>query len=178
MLMNTKLKFGYMDETLISARDDGLIQKWDWENIQYAKSKATPDGEGVGMAVEEVRGHVKEIQDLVLNEDRTLCMTSSKDKKVKIWDAMDNFDQLTEIEHVANANSCAFNPSSRYNHIAVAGGDDAKNVTTSGGTGNFECYFYNLISQETIGNFKGHFSPVNSIAGRRVLEFLFFWLSF
>jgi len=159
MRMNTKLQWGFMDDTIITADDQGVIQKWDWQNLSI-------DSNELGRAMQTRKGHDKEIKDLVLNKDRTIMMTCSRDRKVRLWDCMgeDNFDCVREVEHIANANSCAFNPNDNFNHIVVAGGDDAKNITTQGGSGNFETYLYNYISQDSIGYFKGHFSPVNSIA--------------
>merc|ERR1712050_770211 len=100
--------------------------------MKYERSNDTNE---LGIPSAQVKAHMKNIKDLVLNDDRTMCMTSSKDHKVKIWDYLENdFHQVREIEHPSNANSCCFNP------------------------------FNNYITNEQIGTFKGHFSPINSLA--------------
>jgi len=160
MVMDTKTKWGWMDESVLTGNDKGVLQKWDWRHMKYERSNDTNE---LGIPSAQVKAHMKNIKDLVLNDDRTMCMTSSKDHKVKIWDYLENdFHQVREIEHPSNANSCCFNPFK--NHIAVGGGEDAKSVTQSGAQGHFETYLYNYITNEQIGTFKGHFSPINSLA--------------
>lgn len=163
MLMDTKLRWGFMDETILTANDKGVLQKWDWKNIEYTNAKNNANVQ-VGRSLCNENAHKKQIKDLVLTHDRTMCMTSSKDKKTKIWDCMsDNeFELICEVEHPSNANSACFNPVK--NHIAVGGGEDAKSVAGSAAHGHFETYLYNTVSRETIGTFKGHFSPITSLA--------------
>lgn len=163
MLMDTKVKWGWMDETILTANDKGVLEKWDWKHMKYEHKK--PDQpEAKGIPLTSVDAHTKQTKDLTLSDDRTTCMTSSKDRKVRIWDVMqdDEFELIREVEHPSNANSCCFNP--LKNHIAVGGGEDAKQVAGSAAHGHFETYLYNLISQEQIGTFKGHFSPITSLA--------------
>merc|ERR1712157_514049 len=37
-------------------------------------------------------------------------------------------------------------------------------ITTSASSGHFETYLYNIITEEKIGMFKGHFSTINTVA--------------
>jgi len=164
MLMDTKCVFGWMDKTVLTVNEKGIFQKWDWRNTHV-------NSEGVGQPLAEIQAHGitgpnqnKNIKDLKLNADKTIALTSGKDKYARLWDIMQDTDieMLKEIEHPSNANCCSFNPVKP--HIAVAGGQDARDVTGTGGSGNFETYLYNMISEQTIGNFKGHFGPVNTLS--------------
>lgn len=49
--------------------------------------------------------------------------------------------------------------------VAVVGGQDAANVTTTAdAAGGFETRFFHKLYEEEFGNVRGHFGPVNSIA--------------
>mmetsp|Transcript_9160 Transcript_9160/g.10337 ORF Transcript_9160/g.10337 Transcript_9160/m.10337 type:complete len:89 (+) Transcript_9160:788-1054(+) len=49
-------------------------------------------------------------------------------------------------------------------HILIAGGQDAKEVTTTKEQeGSFETRLYHIIFEEEIAQIKGHFGPVHSI---------------
>lgn len=50
-------------------------------------------------------------------------------------------------------------------HILIAGGQDAKDVTTTKEqTGGFEVRLFHIIFEEQLAQTKGHFGPVHSVA--------------
>merc|ERR1712146_130077 len=50
-------------------------------------------------------------------------------------------------------------------HVLMAGGQDAKDVTTtSAASGKFEAQLFHMVYEEEIGCIKGHFGPVNTVA--------------
>jgi len=157
MMMNTQIKWGFMDQNIFTGNEKGIIQKWD------QRMCPTGNTEEVGEAIYSWKAHDNKITDLQLNKDRLLLASSSKDKKVIVWDALsEECDLLKEIEHPTNANSCSFCPNK--DHIAVGGGEESSKVTTSASSGHFETYLYNIITEEKIGMFKGHFSTINTVA--------------
>lgn len=158
MQMGTRCIFGSMDQYIITAEESGKIRKWDWQNIYK-------DGDDVGEPVAEVQGHTKRIQDLKLNKDRTQAITASKDKTAKIWDiaSYDTIEELKCIKHPTNCNTAAFNPTKP--HVACGGGQEAMDVTTTAASqGYFECFIYNMITEDKVAMFKGHFGPINHLA--------------
>jgi len=153
-LMNTRVKFGILDEFVHTADEKGFLKKWDWRMMEY-------DDQGCGIPVDDKKIHTQKITDLKLNKDRTFIVTTSKDKTAKISDAF-TYDTLTTFKHPAHVNSADFHPSKP--HIAVGGGMDASLVTTAASKGNFETHIYNIVSADQVCEFRGHFGPINSVA--------------
>jgi len=154
ILMNTRAKFGIMDEHIHTADEKGLLKKWDWRNIRL-------DEKECGIPVDTTKVHNQKITDMKFNKDRTFILTTSKDKTAKVTDAF-NYDALNTFNHPSHVNTADFSPVKP--HICVAGGMDASLAARSAGKGHFETYIYNMISTDEVCMFRGHFGPVNTIA--------------
>lgn len=162
--MDTKLKWGMMDQTILTANDQGTIQKWDWRNIQLSDPSGN-HAEGWAVPMAEVKGNGEAVKCLKLNKDRTQMVTCGRDKMINIWDPNiddDKFHLLKEIPYITYPNAVAFNPI--QNHICVGGGEDARSIFKSQNRYNFESYSYNTISGSCIGSLKGGFSPTTALA--------------
>jgi len=153
-----KVRWGAFDETLLAIFDEGTI-------IQYCART----GDQLGL----VQAHSGPVQSINFSEDKMLMISASKDQTAKLW-AMDDFNDDSEPVKVYKAdrplNDAAISPlysseqAPKY-HVLLAGGQDAKDVTTtSASSGRFETSLWNMIFEEEIGSVKGHFGPVNTLA--------------
>ena len=109
------------------------------------------------MTVHEVEGGL--VTDLQWSDDRTYCLTSSKDKTAKLIDV----SSLTVLKtYVADTplNSASITPKKDF--VILGGGQAAMDVTTtSTRQGKFEARFYHKIFEEEIGRVRGHFGPLS-----------------
>lgn len=150
----TKVKWGPFDETLISIFEEGMVIVWD------AKS---------GEKVHEINAHAGAITSLNFSEDRMLMLTCSKDMTSKLW-AMDNYEPIKTYKTDRPLNDACISPlfdkeRDARPHILMGGGQDAKDVTTTGAaSGKFEALLWHMVYEEEIGTVKGHFGPMNAIA--------------
>ena len=63
---------------------------------------------------------------------------------------------------LTTVNSASISPC--LEHVLVAGGQDAADVTTTGaGAGKFEVRVFDKIHENELGTVKGHFGPVNYV---------------
>jgi len=114
-----------------------------------------------GEVVKEVRDHEKKIQALSFNKEKTLLITGSADCTSKLFDTTD-FKCLATYETSVPVNAAVISPIKE--HVLVAGGQDAMNVTTtSTRAGKFETKLFHMVFGEEFGIVRGHFGPVNSL---------------
>lgn len=150
----TKVKWGPFDEVLIGIFEEGTVIGW-----------CPHDGKQLWLK----QAHQQAVTSLSFNEDRTLMITSSKDQTAKLW-AMDEIECIKTYKTDRPLNDVAISPlfNSEENgkfHILMGGGQDAKDVTTTGSSsGKFESLLWHLIYEEEIGTCKGHFGPMNTLA--------------
>ena len=70
---------------------------------------------------------------------------------------------LKRYESSTEVNAAAISPIKE--HVLVAGGQEAMNVTTtSSRVGKFETKFFHMVFGEEFGSVKGHFGPINTLA--------------
>ncbi|KAK9477322.1 WD40-repeat-containing domain protein [Lipomyces japonicus] len=142
----TRAGWSYLNKWIIGSHLDGSISQYD------AKT---------GELLNKVQAHDKEITDLQFSQDLTYFITSSKDKTAKIFDTK-SLNVLKTFMADAPLNTAAITPTKNY--VILGGGQDAKDVTTTGSRqGKFEARFYHKIFEDEIGRLKGHFGPLNSI---------------
>jgi len=152
----SKVKWGPFDETLVSINEEGCISIWDSSKGRLQKL---------------IQAHRGPITGLNFTEDRMLMITSSKDHTAKLW-AMDEYEEVKRFDTDRPLNDAAISP--LYNnskdpkyHLLMGGGEDAKDVTTSGhSSGKFESLLWHMVYGEEIGTVKGHFGPMNTLAWR------------
>lgn len=159
----SKVKWGPFDETLVSIFDEGTVAIWDAAS---------------GKQLQLFQAHASAVTSMNFDSDRTLMITSSKDHTCKLW-AMDSVDDGGQLECVKTYKSdrplndaCISplynNPDNEKMHLLMAGGQDAKDVTTTAASsGKFEAQLFHMVYEEEIGNVKGHFGPINTIAFMR-----------
>jgi len=115
--------------------------------------------------------HKAEITSITFSKDRIFLFTASKDETYCMVDP-DNLEVLTRYNFHGNfARTVAISPlyvpdakPARRFHILVGGGQDEKEVTTTGKKGGFEIKLVNYVTSEELAEVKGHFGPVHSLA--------------
>jgi translation initiation factor 3 subunit I len=108
------------------------------------------------------KAHDASITTLCFNPEKSLLLTSSKDRTAKLWE-VSSWELLLTYEADAPLNSVAFSP--LREHIVAGGGQEAMSVTTSSAdAGKFESRFYHMIFGNELGRVKGHFGPINTIS--------------
>jgi translation initiation factor 3 subunit I len=153
-LSATKVKWGPFDETLVSINSEGTVIVW---------------CASTGNQLNFVDAHDKAITSMNFSEDRMLMITSSKDMTAKLW-AMDTVECVKTYKTDRPLNDAAISPLYTQEkepkfHVIMGGGQDAKDVTTTGrGEGRFETMLWHMIYEEEIGTVKGHFGPMNTLA--------------
>merc|ERR1719329_1527110 len=98
-----------------------------------------------------------------------MMLSTSKDQTVKLW-ATDSFEVVKTYKTDRPVNDAAISPKfddkddPRY-HILLGGGQDAKDVTpTASSSGKFEACLWHMVFEEEIGQVKGGFGPLNTLA--------------
>jgi translation initiation factor 3 subunit I len=158
----TKVKWGAYDETIISIHEEGTVYGWETQK---------------GAQIFCLQAHNSPVTGFNFDRDRMLMITCSKDHTAKLWALDEVGEEEREPELVKTyktdrpLNDAAIYPlvgidsevEPKY-HVLMGGGQDAKDVTTTGGSGKFEATLWHMIYEEEIGSIKGHFSPINTVA--------------
>lgn len=115
-----------------------------------------------GKVLKRLEAHVGKINSLQWNKSKTLFITGGADMRSYLVE-LKTFKAIKTYESNTPVNAAAISPIKE--HVLVAGGQDAMNVTTtSSRVGKFETKFFHLVFQEEWGSVKGHFGPVNTLA--------------
>jgi len=177
-----KVYWGPYDKTLITTHDasesgQGFFCVWDafsGEKITQKECHATP------------------ISSISFDNDRSIAMTTSRDKYAKIWNVATGWNLICELKSEAPLNGGALSPliSERSKsrmycketllskgreeidfefplrpHAVIGGGQAASDVTTTGSSeGKFEAQLWNVPLGHKIGDLGGHIGPINYVA--------------
>lgn len=143
----TVASWSYDGEHIVTGNQDGSVSRY------HVKS---------GERTHTVSAHKNPVQDLQTSLDRSYFVTASKDKTAKMFD-IDTLDLLHTYDAQLPLNSAAI--TSVKDFIIVGGGQEAKDVTTTAAQeGEFMSKFFHKLFEEEIGEVKGHFGPINTIA--------------
>lgn len=148
------VKWGALDETVYYCTDKGRLLRYDLQE------------KGV-MLVRDVNKH--EIFTLTLTRDFTMLLTSSRDGTSKLLHP-ETFDEIRSFDFKFPCRNAAVSPlyespDNQKFHVLLCGGQDAKDVTTTGADkGGFEMNLFNIIYNEKLAGIKGHFGTVHSVA--------------
>mmetsp|Transcript_5105 Transcript_5105/g.10573 ORF Transcript_5105/g.10573 Transcript_5105/m.10573 type:complete len:340 (+) Transcript_5105:101-1120(+) len=115
-----------------------------------------------GRVIREVQEHTKRINAITWNKEKYLFMTGSADCTAILWDAAE-LKPLKTYPTERPVNAVGISPIKE--HVFVAGGQDARSVTTtSSRVGKFETKLFHMVFADAFGSIKGHFGPVNTLA--------------
>ena len=150
-----QVRWGPFDETLVSIHEDGSLFVWDTKT---------------GDALKEVRAHGNnKINKLRFSTDRKLAVTSSADHTAKLWQTAE-WTLVRVYSADRPLNDAVVSPIYRgtplkREHIIMGGGQEARDVTTTGlQEGKFETLFYHLVQESELGKVKGHFGPLHTLS--------------
>lgn len=136
-----------LNRTIVTGGDDGCLRLWDVETGRLKETRVA---------------HKKSIHDLQCSRDGTMLVTASTDMQAKVWDAKTLEEKKCFVSDRPLNSACV---SPLKPQILVGGGQEAMAVTTTAAAaGHFEVDFHHLVYQEKLGEVKGHFGPVNSLA--------------
>lgn len=152
----TQIIWGNLNKTLYIATAKGFVRK-------FIVANASDDA--------HLKVHKDEIISITFSKDRLLLFTASRDETYCMLDP-DTLEILKQYNFHGNlartvAISPLYKPDSkpvRRFHILVGGGQDEKEVTTTGKKGGFEIKLVNYVTSEELAEIKGHFGPVHSLA--------------
>lgn len=143
----SSLLWGALDETIITGHENGDLVIWDSRT---------------GKKSLDAQGHKGQINDMQFSKDGTMFVTASKDHTSKLFDS-ETLMPLKTYKTERPVNSATISPI--LDHVALGGGQDAMDVTTtSTKQGKFDARFFHLVFEEEFARLKGHFGPINSLA--------------
>ncbi|CDO56014.1 similar to Saccharomyces cerevisiae YMR146C TIF34 eIF3i subunit of the core complex of translation initiation factor 3 (eIF3) [Geotrichum candidum] len=139
--------WSYDNEHVIAGLNDGSVVRYNFRT---------------GEKTHSAHNHESSVQDLQTSLDKTYFVTASKDKTSKLY-ATDTLELMHSYDAQIPVNSAAI--TSVKDFIIVGGGQEARDVTTtSAQEGDFKAKFFHKLFEEEIGEMKGHFGPINTIA--------------
>lgn len=147
------MKWGPLNKTLYIATNHGKVLIYD-----FAAGKIT----------KEEQIHKGEIFSLHFTYDFSMLVSCSKDGYAYLLHR-DSLEIVREFEYGKPCRSACISPlfdSQEHQkfHLVIAGGQDAKDVTTTGAAaGGFEMKMLSIIHNEKLAEIHGHFGPVHSI---------------
>jgi len=139
--------FGPLNTQIYTANEDGTIRIFDTETGKQLQSAAI---------------HTKDINSIAFAHHYGYFVTASADCTAKLIDSK-TLQVIKTYESGKPVNAAAISP--LMPHVILGGGQDAMAVTTtSTRVGHFQTRFFHKIYQEEIGNVKGHFGPIHTLA--------------
>lgn len=143
----SKATWGPVNEYIVTGDDAGVIRIHDPKTGEIKR---------------DIREHTKRINSLQWNNEKTLLITGSADFTSKLFDVA-TWRCLRTFETEVPVNAAAISPIKE--HVFVAGGQEAMNVTTTSlRTGKFETKLFHMVFGDEFGSVRGHFGPVNTLA--------------
>jgi translation initiation factor 3 subunit I len=141
-----KAIWGYHNETIFSANEDGTLRIYNVER---------------GAEIKSIKAHEKAISTVQLDYYKILFVTASKDGTAKLWDYR-QCEPIKTYEVGRPLNAAAISP--LLDHVILGGGESAMEVTTTQATTEqFKVRFYHSIMCHELGSVLGHFGPVNAL---------------
>lgn len=143
----TRAQWSSLNATIYSSDEAGYIRLWDVER---------------GEETNAIKVHQRPINYFSLSADKNLLLTASADSSAKMID-LRSLEIIKTYRSDRPLNTCAISPI--LNHVVLAGGQEAIDVTTSQAKeGHFEIEFWHMLYEERLAQVKGHFGPVNTVA--------------
>lgn len=152
--MITQASWGPLNKTIYIATDKGRFLIHDLETNQV---------------VTQADVHKSEIFSFTVTYDHTMLITCSRDGHAKLLHPQ-TLEPVRDFEFVKPCRAASISPlfdSSDIQkfHVLLAGGQDARDVTTTQATeGGFQIKLMSIIYNESLGDITGHFGTVHTLA--------------
>ncbi|KAL0483925.1 translation initiation factor 3 subunit Eif3i [Acrasis kona] len=143
----THAVWGPLNETIICGCVDGSIRQYD-----------STSGQCLGKSED----HHKDIIKIALSKDKMLLISASLDNTAKLYETK-TLELLKTYKSNEPVNTAAISP--YKNHIVLAGGIAAQDVTLSLGKSTyFNSKFFHKVFENKLGEVRGHFGPIHILA--------------
>jgi len=149
----TTATWGYLNQTIYCGTENGKIAYYDARSSEMIHSEQVHSGL---------------VTNLRFNRDYSILLSTSKDTTAKLLNC-ESLAVVKTFSALRPINSGVISPlmyptEGRKYHVLLAGGQDAREVTTtSAESGMFEVSFFNMVEEALVGTVKGHFGPVHCI---------------
>ena len=149
----TTATWGYLNQTIYCGTESGRVAFYDPRSGEMIHS-------------EQVHSGV--VTCLRFNRDFSILLSTSKDTTAKLLNC-ETLSVVKVFSALRPINSgvispLMYQPEGKKYHVLLAGGQDAREVTTTAAeAGMFDVSFFNMIEETLVGSVKGHFGPVHSI---------------
>jgi len=162
-------------EKEIKAPKDHVINDVKWGPLDNSIYYCTDQGRLIHRYLDDSKDntirdiHKDAILSLTITDDFTMLFTCSRDTTCKLLHPK-TFDEIRQFEFNYICRDAAVNPlytadENQKFHVLLCGGQDAKDVTTSGADkGGFEMKLFNIIYNNQLASVRGHFGTVHTIA--------------
>jgi translation initiation factor 3 subunit I len=150
----TQASWGPLDETLYISTDKGRMTTYSLAEKKYTQA---------------VQLHENEIFSFTVSFDHVMLISCSKDGTAKLVNPR-NFEVIRNFvfKHpcrTASINPLFDDPDQQKFHCILAGGQDAKDVTTTiNKEGGFEISLMSMIYNEKLAGIGGHFGTIHTLA--------------
>ena len=143
----TQASWGFLNESILASDELGNLFKFDVET---------------GKLLQKLSPHHKKIYSFSFDQNKISVVTASDDNSAKLFD----YKTLT-VRQTYNTNvpvrSATISPV--LDQIAIAGGQAAKDVTTTRvDAAQFSVRLFHKVYGDEIAKIKGHFGPIHSLA--------------
>jgi len=141
--------WGPLNETILTACEDGTIRVYDVRN---------------GEQVKVISDHTKAVMQLNFSKNGKMFISASKDGTAKLFDS-ETFKHLKTYNTGRPINSACISPSPEYELVMLGGGQSAESVTTTRvDNTQFRVRLFHMIYEEELASVQGHFGPVNVLS--------------
>jgi translation initiation factor 3 subunit I len=139
--------WGPLNKTIVCGCEDGSVRYFDVESEML-----------LGSVVE----HRASVNKIAMSADKMLFITASADNTAKLFET-NTLEVIKTFKGQEPLNTAAISPLKA--HIAVAGGVQATQVTTTlKKESTFDVHFHHIVFEEELGKIKGHFGPVHLVS--------------
>jgi translation initiation factor 3 subunit I len=144
------LAWGPLNKHIFATTDNGKVLVFDSETLEKVHEICDNQGDC-------------EVKRITMSKDRMCFLTACTDKTVRLYDSR-TFKQIKLYETGRPCNSADLYPTPDLDHVLLAGGQSADQVTTTRvDPTQFASRVHHKIFQEELALIPGHFGPVNDI---------------
>lgn len=143
----TVAMWGPLNKTIVCGCVDGTVRLYDAES---------------GACLGSTKEHRAPVTKISLSKNKLLLITASQDNTAKLMHST-SLEVIKTYKSTEPVNTAVISPN-KY-HVILAGGVDAREVTTTLGKSTyFDSRFFHMVFEEEVGRIRGHFGPIHILA--------------